>query len=198
MPCGAGGSSAPGSSEVPEMAEPSKTEQRKAEHVNIILQENVSAEYNYWNDVRLVHTALPESDQHDRRGRDHHSLEFPSRGRPAGGRSAREGLPLGDQSVGLQVPVDGEGNRCRHLPGNGAEAEGVWRTRHRRRRPWGNLVLRGRALPRAEGGRKPERAPRRHVLELGDSDPGINPLGGRRLATRRHGRRAKWSRRREW
>src|SRR5207245_207247 len=54
MPCGAGGSSAPGSSEVPEMAEPSKTEQRKAEHVNIILQENVSAEYNYWNDVRLV------------------------------------------------------------------------------------------------------------------------------------------------
>src|SRR5439155_1240382 len=43
MPFGAGGSSAPGSSEVPEMAEPSKTEQRKAEHVNIILQENVSA-----------------------------------------------------------------------------------------------------------------------------------------------------------
>src|SRR2546428_9233878 len=65
MPCGAGGSSAPGSSEVPEMAEPSKTEQRKAEHVNIILQENVSAEYNYWNDVRLVHTALPEIDLDD-------------------------------------------------------------------------------------------------------------------------------------
>src|SRR5213593_1874258 len=65
MPSGAGGSSAPGSSEVPEMAEPSKTEQRKAEHVNIILQENVSAEYNYWNDVRLVHTALPEIDLDD-------------------------------------------------------------------------------------------------------------------------------------
>src|SRR3989454_2653322 len=65
MPCGAGGSSAPGSSEVPEMAELSKTEQRKAEHVNIILQENVSAEYNYWNDVRLVHTALPEIDLDD-------------------------------------------------------------------------------------------------------------------------------------
>ena len=47
------------------MAEPSKTEQRKAEHVNIILQENVSAEYNYWNDVRLVHTALPEIDLDD-------------------------------------------------------------------------------------------------------------------------------------
>ena len=44
------------------MAEPSKTEQRKAEHVNIILQENVSAEYNYWNDIRLVHDALPEID----------------------------------------------------------------------------------------------------------------------------------------
>ena len=42
------------------MAEPSKTEQRKAEHVNIILQENVSAEYNYWSDIRLVHCALPE------------------------------------------------------------------------------------------------------------------------------------------
>src|SRR2546422_7871620 len=65
MPSGAGESSAPGSSEVREMAEPSKTEQRKAEHVNIILQENVSAEYNYWNDVRLVHTALPEIDLDD-------------------------------------------------------------------------------------------------------------------------------------
>src|SRR5437763_14000530 len=62
MHCAASGSSAPGSSEVPEMAEPSKTEQRKAEHVNIILNENVSAEYNYWNDVRLVHDALPEID----------------------------------------------------------------------------------------------------------------------------------------
>src|SRR5207249_4275586 len=41
---------------------PSRTEQRKAEHVNIILNENVSAEYNYWNDVHLVHRALPEID----------------------------------------------------------------------------------------------------------------------------------------
>ena len=47
------------------MVEPSKTEQRKAEHVNIILQENVSAEYNYWNDIRLVHNALPEIDLDD-------------------------------------------------------------------------------------------------------------------------------------
>jgi isopentenyl-diphosphate delta-isomerase len=47
------------------MPEPSRTEQRKAEHVNIILQENVSAEYNFWNDVRLVHDALPEVDLDD-------------------------------------------------------------------------------------------------------------------------------------
>src|SRR3989441_7996666 len=65
MHCAASGSSAPESSEVPEMAEPSKTEQRKAEHVNIILNENVSAEYNYWNDIRLVHNALPEIDLDD-------------------------------------------------------------------------------------------------------------------------------------
>src|SRR5437867_5688805 len=65
MHCAASGSSAPGSSEVPEMAEPSKTEQRKSEHVNIILNENVSAEYNYWNDIHLVHRALPEIDLDD-------------------------------------------------------------------------------------------------------------------------------------
>lgn len=47
------------------MAEPSRTEQRKAEHVDIILQENVSAEYNFWNDVQLVHDALPEIDLDD-------------------------------------------------------------------------------------------------------------------------------------
>jgi isopentenyl-diphosphate delta-isomerase len=42
--------------------EPSRTEQRKAEHVNVILKENVSAEYDFWNDVHLVHDALPEID----------------------------------------------------------------------------------------------------------------------------------------
>jgi isopentenyl-diphosphate Delta-isomerase len=47
------------------MPEPSKTEQRKAEHVNIILQEDVSASYDYWSDVRLVHDALPEIDLDD-------------------------------------------------------------------------------------------------------------------------------------
>src|SRR5712691_2423040 len=65
MHCEAGASSVPGLFEVPDMAEPSKTEQRKAEHVNIILQENVSAEYNYWSDIRLVHNALPEIDLDD-------------------------------------------------------------------------------------------------------------------------------------
>ena len=47
------------------MAGPSRTEQRKAEHVDIILNENVSAGYNYWNDVHLVHRALPEIDLDD-------------------------------------------------------------------------------------------------------------------------------------
>src|SRR3989454_3425880 len=45
--------------------EPSRTEQRKAEHVNIILNENVSAEYNYWNDLHLLHRAIPEIDLDD-------------------------------------------------------------------------------------------------------------------------------------
>ena len=44
------------------MTEPSRTEQRKAEHVDIILKENVSADHDYWSDVRLVHNALPEVD----------------------------------------------------------------------------------------------------------------------------------------
>src|SRR5438046_176034 len=58
----AGGSSGPGSRGVPARVEPSKTEQRKAQHVNIILKENVSAEYNYWNDIHLVHAARPGVD----------------------------------------------------------------------------------------------------------------------------------------
>lgn len=62
MPCAADPSWARAWSGAPEMAEPSRTEQRKAEHVDIILQENVSAEYNFWNDVKLVHQALPEVD----------------------------------------------------------------------------------------------------------------------------------------
>jgi isopentenyl-diphosphate Delta-isomerase len=35
---------------------------RKAEHVKIVLGRNVEGRYRYWNDVQLVHTALPEID----------------------------------------------------------------------------------------------------------------------------------------
>src|SRR3972149_4528975 len=42
--------------------EPSRTEQRKAEHVGILLQENVSGEYDFWSGGPLVHDALPEID----------------------------------------------------------------------------------------------------------------------------------------
>ena len=42
--------------------EEGRTERRKAEHVETILKENVSAEYNFWNDVHLIHNPLPEID----------------------------------------------------------------------------------------------------------------------------------------
>jgi len=38
----------------------SQTEERKREHVKICLDEDVSAHHNYWDDVTLVHNALPE------------------------------------------------------------------------------------------------------------------------------------------
>jgi isopentenyl-diphosphate delta-isomerase len=44
------------------MPEESETEQRKAEHVDIILKEKVEAEHNFWNDVHLIHESLPEVD----------------------------------------------------------------------------------------------------------------------------------------
>jgi isopentenyl-diphosphate delta-isomerase len=37
-----------------------KIESRKDEHVRLALEKNVSASYNYWNDISLVHNALPE------------------------------------------------------------------------------------------------------------------------------------------
>jgi len=37
-----------------------KTENRKDEHVRISIEKNVSAEHNYWDDIVLVHDALPE------------------------------------------------------------------------------------------------------------------------------------------
>ena len=47
------------------MPEENLTEQRKSEHVGIILNEKVEAEYNFWNDVHLVHESLPEVDYDD-------------------------------------------------------------------------------------------------------------------------------------
>jgi isopentenyl-diphosphate delta-isomerase len=41
------------------------TEQRKAAHVDIVLGEDVRAAYDYWNDVQLIHNALPEVDIDD-------------------------------------------------------------------------------------------------------------------------------------
>ena len=37
-----------------------QTEERKREHIKISLKENVSAHHNYWDDVTLIHNALPE------------------------------------------------------------------------------------------------------------------------------------------
>lgn len=35
---------------------------RKAEHVKVVLDGNVEGRYRYWNDIQLVHNALPELD----------------------------------------------------------------------------------------------------------------------------------------
>ncbi|MCX6666735.1 MAG: alpha-hydroxy-acid oxidizing protein, partial [Euryarchaeota archaeon] len=37
-----------------------QTESRKDEHVRISLEKDVSAHHNYWDDVKLIHNALPE------------------------------------------------------------------------------------------------------------------------------------------
>jgi len=42
-----------------------QTEERKREHVQISLKENVSAHYNYWDDVDLTHNALPEINENE-------------------------------------------------------------------------------------------------------------------------------------
>jgi isopentenyl-diphosphate delta-isomerase len=43
----------------------SQTEERKREHVQISLKENVSAHHNYWDDVELFHNALPEINENE-------------------------------------------------------------------------------------------------------------------------------------
>ncbi len=35
---------------------------RKAEHVKVVLQGNVEGRYRYWNDIQILHNALPELD----------------------------------------------------------------------------------------------------------------------------------------
>ena len=42
-----------------------KTESRKDEHVKISLEKDVNAEHNYWDDIVLVHNALPEINKED-------------------------------------------------------------------------------------------------------------------------------------
>lgn len=39
-----------------------RIEKRKADHVEVSIEKDVSSYYNYWDDVKLVHNALPEVD----------------------------------------------------------------------------------------------------------------------------------------
>ena len=42
-----------------------KIESRKDEHVRLALEKNVSASYNYWDDISLIHNSLPEINKSD-------------------------------------------------------------------------------------------------------------------------------------
>jgi len=42
-----------------------KTESRKSEHVKVSIEKNVSSQYNYWDDLTLIHNALPEINKND-------------------------------------------------------------------------------------------------------------------------------------
>jgi isopentenyl-diphosphate delta-isomerase len=42
-----------------------QTEERKREHIQIALRENIASRHNYWDDVYLIHNALPEINQND-------------------------------------------------------------------------------------------------------------------------------------
>jgi isopentenyl-diphosphate delta-isomerase len=43
----------------------SQTENRKDDHIKISLDENVQFNHNYWDDVKLIHNALPEINMED-------------------------------------------------------------------------------------------------------------------------------------
>ena len=42
-----------------------KTENRKDEHVQVAIEKDVSSDHNYWDDIKLVHNALPEIQKKD-------------------------------------------------------------------------------------------------------------------------------------
>jgi len=42
-----------------------KTESRKDEHVKVSLEKKVNSEHNYWDDIKLIHNALPEINKND-------------------------------------------------------------------------------------------------------------------------------------
>ncbi|MEM0492991.1 MAG: type 2 isopentenyl-diphosphate Delta-isomerase [Candidatus Thermoplasmatota archaeon] len=42
-----------------------QTEERKREHIQIALEENVSSHHNYWDEITLLHNALPEINADD-------------------------------------------------------------------------------------------------------------------------------------
>ncbi len=37
-----------------------KIEKRKADHIEVTLEEPVTSPHNYWDDIKLVHDSLPE------------------------------------------------------------------------------------------------------------------------------------------
>ena len=39
--------------------------ERKADHIDICIKERIAPDHNYWNDIKLVHEALPEVDYDD-------------------------------------------------------------------------------------------------------------------------------------
>lgn len=42
-----------------------QTESRKDDHVKISLEKNVAADHNYWDDVQLIHNAMPEINKNE-------------------------------------------------------------------------------------------------------------------------------------
>jgi len=61
---GASGAGAGGRTEV-DTKDRGSTERRKGEHVEISLNQKVMASYCYWDDIHLVHHAIPEIDKSD-------------------------------------------------------------------------------------------------------------------------------------